>query len=474
MLRHFVIVIKLFSYLCSRITNRFNMIREFLLSSVLAAMALSASSQGYNLSENERRYIVTTKQPEPEKAQQSEDGVLPEEAEPVDSMSLWFQYVSLCDWVPGMRFMVIPDKKDLIIKSFAEANTGNLINSATLRHKVMVYTGHDNANGGLHEHINFKCEETGQSYYFEVPTARFDDYCYTKAGVPSLVYLGDVDTAQDKLLGKTLLTKGDVYYIDTPLSVDGYQAVFDVPVGTEVKVVAVGAGSRSFPVKIIVKEVTNNGKGREFYQNVAISRTNCGLRDEEFDISNMKVHTFDGSFELADDNVSVGGIYERYAHKDVYTLVPSDFVDVATKNKVHLGRLSVFNVKNIRSQRGSEYAKMTLYERSTGKMYTKDVLFTNKNKIGIADSQHDDFVGNIFAIGNPQVMDGVRASTLQDLRNGVVRSGFSEAETRLALGEPTRTGLSGNGYTWVYNEPGKPRTKVHFNRKTNKVVRVDR
>jgi hypothetical protein len=71
-------------------------------------------------------------------------------------------------------------------------------------------------------------------------------------------------------------------------------------------------------------------------------------------------------------------------------------------------------------------------------------------------------------------MDGVRASTLQDLRNGVVRSGFSEAETRLALGEPTRTGLSGNGYTWVYNEPGKPRTKVHFNRKTNKVVRVDR
>ena len=45
----------------------------------------------------------------------------------------------------------------------------------------------------------------------------------------------------------------------------------------EVKVVAVGVGTRSFPVKIIVADK----RGNEFFQDVAISKTNSGMRDDD-------------------------------------------------------------------------------------------------------------------------------------------------------------------------------------------------
>ncbi len=32
-----------------------------------------------------------------------------------------FKYYSLCDWTPGMKFMVIPERKDLVIPVFKSA-----------------------------------------------------------------------------------------------------------------------------------------------------------------------------------------------------------------------------------------------------------------------------------------------------------------------------------------------------------------
>jgi len=342
------------------------MTHRHLLIAVFSVFSLACFSQN-NLSDNERKYLVYTVQPgqKPVTAKAVGDGLAEDQKEEVDSMNIWFPFYSLCDWQPGMRFMVMPDKKDLVIKTFADAATGHMVSSQSLMHKVMVYEGHDDANGGLHEHVNFVCEETGARYYYEVPTATFDDYCYTKFGIPTLAYLGEVDSARVRFMGKKLITVADRYFIDDPKTSDGYVEIHDVPRDTEVEVVAVGVGTRSFPVKIIVREEGENG--RQFFQNVTFSKTNCGLRDDELEISNMIFHNFDASFKIADDNLSVHPLYQKYIGKEVYTLQNTTFTD-DKKMTVRLPRLTVLTVKKIRSQSGSEYAKVTLYDDETSSL----------------------------------------------------------------------------------------------------------
>ena len=449
------------------------MTRRLIFFASFCAFALLSRGQS-DLSDNERKYLVYTVQPEKMntlKASEDQTPSLPEEEpEEVDSMSLWFPHYSLCDWKPGMRFMVIPEKKDLVIKTFAESSTGRMVSSASLLHKVMVYKGHDDANGGLHEHINFTCEETGVDYYFEVPTQSFDDYCYQKFGIPTLAYLGEVDSARENFLGRKLVTVADRYYIDDPKTAEGYVEIHDVPRDTEVEVVAVGVGTRSFPVKIIVRE--GGPQGRQFFQYVTFSKTNSGLRDEELEISNMIFHTFNGSFIMSDDKLSVHPLYKKYAGQEVYTLTNTT-VNAADGSTVRLSRLTQLTIKKIRSQRGSDYAKVTLYDKEGKKTYTKDVLFKNKNRIGIEDSERDLYVTNLFALGNPRKMKGVREENLSDLKNGVIRNGFTANEVLVAMGEPTSTGKSGSNTIWYYTTlTGSFNKKVIFNSKTMLVVRV--
>ena len=66
-----------------------------------------------------------------------------------------FRYVSMCDWEPGMRFMVRPTQKDLVVKIFTDAATGNMVSTRSLKDAVLVYEGHDNPNGSLHDQIMF-------------------------------------------------------------------------------------------------------------------------------------------------------------------------------------------------------------------------------------------------------------------------------------------------------------------------------
>ena len=184
-----------------------------------------------------------------------------------DFISENFRFYSLCDWQDGMKFMVMPEKYDLVVKTFADAATGKDVSSMSLRHKIMIYKGHTEASDG-HHRINFYCQDNGRDYYYEIPSGSFDDYCYNKFGVPTLAYLGDVDIAREKLMGKTMYTKTQYYRIDTEYDGDGFQDVI-VDKDMEVKVTAVGVGTRAYPVKIIVED----RDGNEFYQNVAISKT---------------------------------------------------------------------------------------------------------------------------------------------------------------------------------------------------------
>jgi hypothetical protein len=331
----------------------------------------------------------------------------------------------------------------------------------------MVYQGHENT-GGLHERVNFTCEDDGKAYYFEVPTASFDDYCFGKLGVPTLAYLGDVDAAIEFFKDKTLFTLAREYYVDTELDGDGYKTITDVKPGTEVKVVAVGVGTRNFPVKIIVADES----GREFFQNVAISKTNSGMRDEEFDISNMKFHTFRGAFELPADNMAASSAYKKFIGREVYTKYASVFTDQNGK-PTKAARLSTFKIMGVRVQRGTHYVMMTLRGLGSGKTYTKEVTFVSQDVSGDIAGMHEDLYDNLFAEGNPLNIPGVQKEHMVDIQKGLVRAGFTEAEVLLALGEPSGRGeIDGKTYTMVYKHIGQRYACVFLDKKTHKVKSV--
>ena len=428
---------------------------------LVAAMAVNVSAKA-------NKYIVKTKGAKKVAVEeQTAEGTEVQEEEPEDEIARNFRYVSMCDWGKGMRFMVIPDKKDLVVKTFADAETDQMVSNMKLRHKIMVYQGHENT-GGLHEHVNFICEDDGKAYYFEVPTASFDDYCFGKLGVPTLAYLGDVDIAIDFFRDKSLFTLANEYYVDTELDGDGYEVITDVKEGTEVKVVAVGVGTRNYPVKIIVTDKT----GREFYQNVAISRTNSGMRDDEFEISNKKLHLFSGAFELPADNMAASEAYRHYVGQEVYTKYPSVFTD-ANDRPVKIGRLSTFKIMDIRSQRGTNYVMVTVRGLGSGKTYTKQVTFVSEDVTGDIAGTHEDLYDNLFAAGNPLNIPGVKKEHLSDIQKGVVNKGFSENEVKLALGDPSGGGdMDSNTYTMVYKHPGKPYACVFMDKKTRTVKSI--
>ena len=450
------------NYTFALVINQQDVMKRLFVMVIMAAVVIGASAQ-------ENKYIVKTKGAKKTvvAASAEDPQAVQETTEPQDTLSRFFRYVSMCDWGTGMRFMVIPDKKDMVIKTFADAETGQMVSSTKLRHKIMVYQGHENT-GGLHERVNFTCEDDGKAYYFEVPTASFDDYCFGKLGVPTLAYLGDVDAAIEFFKDKTLFTLAREYYVDTELDGDGYKTITDVKPGTEVKVVAVGVGTRNFPVKIIVADET----GREFFQNVAISKTNSGMRDEEFDISNMKFHTFRGAFELPADNMAASSAYKKFIGREVYTKYASVFTDQNGK-PTKAARLSTFKIMGVRVQRGTHYVMMTLRGLGSGKTYTKEVTFVSQDVSGDIAGTHEDLYDNLFAEGNPLNIPGVQKEHMVDIQKGLVRAGFTEAEVLLALGEPSGRGeIDGKTYTMVYKHIGQRYACVFLDKKTHKVKSV--
>ncbi len=440
--------------------------RRFLMCvvAVLAVMTTQAQeAEGHG-------YIVKTKGAKKVAVAEStkEDGQAEEKAEPQDFFEKNFRYVSMCDWKEGMRFMVIPDKKDMVIKTFADAETGQMVPSVKLRHFIMTYQGHDNKHGGLHERVYFDCEDDGKKYYYEVPTASFDDYCIGAQGVPTLAYLGDVDVARQVLTDTILFTLASEYYVDTELNGDGFTTITDVPQGTEVQVKSIGVGTRNFPVKIIVEDKN----GREFYQNVAISKTNSGLRNDEFQISNMIIHTFKGAFEMLSDNMTASSVYQKHIGEEVYTLYSTAMAD-ASGRTAQVARLSTFVIKDIRAQRGTNYVKMTLRGLGSGREYTKQVTFNSTNVAGDIAGLHEDYFFNLFGVGNPLKMEGVKKNHIADIQKSIVHAGYTENEVRLALGEPTGQGEDNNGHMmWTYNYPDRPYVCVYFDAKLKLVTSI--
>ena len=417
--------------------------KRILLTTCMAFLLVVAYAQ-------ENSYIVKTKGAKHKAELQLAEAEEQEQESVADFVGQNFKFYSLCDWKDGMKFMVVPDEFDLVMKTFTDAETDKGVSSMKLRYKIMIYKGHETDTDG-HDHINFLCQDDNRMYYYEIPSGSFDDYCFGKLGVPTLAYLGDVDIAREKLVGKELYTKTRDYRIDTEVDGDGYKDVL-VDKDMQVKVTAVGVGTRSFPVKIIVEDKDGN----EFYQNVAISKTNCGMRDEEFVMDKAK-NLFGNSFELVEDVMSINSYnYRQFLGKVIHTKFPTKMLNEFTKKIQPIPRLTEYQIETMTPHKNSDKFTLKLKNTTIGTYFYIDMLLDEH----LAEDQTE-FFGYLFALGPGKKVETSEGSRAM-IRAGHVGIGFSEDETMMAAGEPDKVILSDNGrYTWV------------FQRSNNKLLYVD-
>ena len=408
-------------------------------------------------------YIVKTKGvKKPEKKVVATEAAQEEEAEPTDFMGKNFRFYSMCDWKEGMRFMVIPEKYDLLVNTFRDAETNREVSSGRLRHLIMVYKGHEDMPNGR-VHINFTCEDNKKNYYYELPNGTFDDYCYGKLGVPTLAYLGDVDKARELLMDQTLLTRTQSFRVDTEYDGDGYKEV-TVDKNMVVVVKNIGVGTRSFPVKIIVEDQNGN----QFYQNVAMSKTNSGLRDDEFTVDNEKF-LFQGSFEYTSDNMAVSDNVKDYLGKTVHTNHPTSMSSkgAGKVRDIKVPRFTGFVIDEINPIRNSKLYTLTLRETESRRIYYKDVAFKMEDIANERTASEEDYFGYLFGMGEGAAKETSK-ETRTAIREGRVIVGMSMEEVEMAVGEPFRKATENDGTEkWMYSRSNDVILDVWFNDKGN-------
>ena len=416
--------------------------KRAILTAGLAMLLMTVSAQ-------ENSYIVKTRNATKKVAVENlltEEVEVEEEETATDFVGQYFKFYSLCDWKEGMKFMVMPEKYDLVVKTFCDASTGKEVSSMSLRHKIMVYKGKSESSDG-HWRMNFLCQDNSKMYYYEIPSGSFDDYCYGKLGVPTLAYLGDVDIAREQLLGKKLFTKTRVYRVDTEADGDGYRETLQ-PMNKEVTVTAVGVGTRHFPVKIIVEDELGN----EYYQVVAMSKTNSGMRDDEFIMDSLK-HTFYGAFELQDAVMKVNKDYKTYIGQIIHNKYKTEMITKGDGKERHvtIPKMMTFKVDNTLAMPGSPYVTLTLTEMESRRVFYKDVTFTNPAGKPNARTREDEFFGYLFALGEGQDRETTQAARAA-IQQGRVIVGMSEDEVILAMGEEpsSKENTSDGKYVWFY------------------------
>ena len=394
-------------------------------------------------------YIVKTKNVKPVASVglSSEDASEYESAELQDFVSKNFRFRSMCDWQEGMRFMVVPEKYDLVVNTFRDAETNKEVSNGKLRYKIMVYRNHTKGSNGR-EQINFVCQDDGRIYYYELPNGDFEDYCYGKQGVPTLAYLDDVDKARELLLGQTLITRQPIFYIDTQYEGDGMEEV-RIPENTEVVVKHIGVGTRKYPVKIIVEDPKT---GKEFFQHVVMSRTNNGMRDEDFEIDNKK-NLFLNSFEVVSGTQMVSADFTQYIGKTIYSKVPVEMIskgDGRIRN-VKVPRLTEFIIDDISAVGNSRNVMMTLTESESRRVYLKEVTFVSDD-VATAPAN---YFGTLFGLGEGKLRNS-SLETRAMIRQGRVGGGMTEEEVELAMGEPDSKTVNADGLQeWTYKRTKK-------------------
>lgn len=379
-------------------------------------------------------YLVTTK------ATQKNSGSNADSPEQ-EFINAYFRNYKLCEWIPGMRFMVIPERRDMIIPTFKDGSTHKEVSSGDLKYRIFEYLGYEITERG---YIRFDFDSEGKYYYHEVKNTTLDEYCVKpKAGIPTLAFLDDVDAAKNLLEGSTLYMRTTKVRVDDPNSTSGYQET-SIKMNEKVKVTAVGVGTRSFPVKIVFED----SKGNSYYLPVAISKTNCGMVDDDFIMDN-KNKFFPNAFSFSDANAKVSeSLMDKYGNRNIY-LKKKTTCYASGGEEVKMPRYTHFKIKNIISDANSPFHTLELTSEE-GTVYAIKVTFGTTSTANTI-LQTDNYFNDVFGIGNlKERYPDINAEMWQFISRGEIRTGMSKDECRLSLGNPIRIHRVGADETWFY------------------------
>lgn len=365
-----------------------------------------------------------------------------------------FPLKTLCSWTPGLRFMFIPDGNDMFVPIFSSYETGKEVDSSKLKYKFFEFDGTEEKSKETHVGTNystrfiFTCE--GDKYYYEFKGNRLNEICEQnpRANINGLVYLPDVDTARNLLIGKVVYTNFSTARIDDSNSYAGYKTV-SVPKDEKVTITNIGVGSKSYPVKVVFE----NSKGNSYYVEVALSRTNSGMDKSDFQ-ADKKMKYFPNAFSFNNRQaMTIENLKNKYIGMPVY---PKETMSVKcrirtegkeTEHQVRLLRYTSLHIKEIEVKLPDTKAKLTL-EDSNGSIFEIEVDL----KYDII-AKNDNYIEDVLAFGDlrkqyPHTTD----ENWELISQGEVREGMTSDECRLALGNPIQIEFKQDTRfeTWLY------------------------
>ena len=189
---------------------------------------------------------------------------------------------------------------------------------------------------------------------------------------------------------------------------------------------------------------------------MAISKTNCGMRDDEFVTDNAK-YLFKNSFELVDDIMAVNSYnYKVYLGRIIHTKYPTAMLNEVTKKVQAIPRMAEYQIETITPHKTDDKATIKLKNTTLGTFFFIDMVLDSHRA-----ERQEDYFGYLFAPGPGKKVQTSESSRAM-IRQGHVGIGFSEDEVMMAAGEPNKIQYGQNGqYTWI------------FNRSNNKLLFVD-
>ena len=366
-----------------------------------------------------------------------------------------FPLQPLCKWTPGMKFMFVPSTRNMFLPTLSSYDTDKGIDNSLLKHKILTFTGTEekaqNISTGTNYSTRFVFECEGGKYYYDIKNMRLDEICEKapRTGINGLVYLKDVDTAKELLVGKTVYIQSESAQVDDANNYSGYQDIA-IPVNTEATITAIGVGSQAYPVKIVFKDT----QGHSYYLEVALSRTNSGMDLNDFQ-GEKRMKYFSNAFSFTNKSLgTIESLKNKYLGMTVYPkkMLPAkrivSFEDKQTESRVHLPRYTVLQIKEIKLSPPGSLATLSLtdrdgaiYELETDLKY--DVIVKNDNYI-------EDFFG--FEDIHKKY-PGITESRWQIISRGDLEAGMSTVECRLSIGDPIEIELKKDSRfeTWFYN-----------------------
>lgn len=357
-----------------------------------------------------------------------------------------FPLLKMCDWVPGMRFMVVPERIDMIIGTFKLYDTQKEVQNSMLKHKIFEFTGTEQDKNSL----RFLFNNDGTQYYYELKYKTIEAYCQEKpkASIPTLAYLGDVDIARDLLTDTILYTRLGTARVDDANAFNGYKEV-KIPQNTKVTVKEVGVGNKECPVKIVFEDSNKNS----YYAEVALSKTNAGMDIMDYQ-GDKKYKYFPNAFSFQDANeTTVAKLKVNYLNQVLYPKNPIEVKVVFSndgKNSqgtIKLPRYTSLKINSIKTGKGN-LITLGLADHQ-GNQYTKEVTFIYDGVVSTPN-----YFDDLFELGDLRSQyPNITETAWILISNGEIKDGMSQEEVRLSLGEPNLVRERGNSREfedWVY------------------------